>query len=398
MFKRKPQISDMDAWVEERLSEYLDGTLSPQERASVEAHLKQSARARASLESLRWTVNLVKQTPAPALPRQFTLPVTQRAPARGAPAWFVWSLRGVAVAATAAFVILLTATLLRQNVSNESALSQSAAPAATLALVALAPTQAPIAAAKAPTQGAAADVNAIPSPRMITVPPPPPTSEIMPVTVASPPTANATPLPAPTMGQTQDTVPAAAPQPQQPTTAAQKAQPSATTAASASGAAGAAPELSTTQPSPTSESMVQRTLELTAVDGLITTANLQVRQGPGVQYPVIGRLKRGERIQALARNQDGNWLMIRYDKNLPTGVGWVSALFVQLNSSSNALPILPTPEPTETIELVTPTATAATATATLPVETTTATPILPLPTEGTPTTEGETPASATPSN
>ncbi|MCI0478460.1 MAG: zf-HC2 domain-containing protein, partial [Anaerolineales bacterium] len=89
MFNRKQQISDMDAWVEERLSEYLDGTLSPQERASVEAHLKASARARASLESLRWTVNLVKQSPAPALPRQFTLPVTHRAPARGAPAWMV---------------------------------------------------------------------------------------------------------------------------------------------------------------------------------------------------------------------------------------------------------------------------------------------------------------------
>lgn len=78
MFKN--QIHDMDAWVEERLSDYLDGTLSPQDRAKVEAHLQISERERASLESLRWTVNLLKQTPAPTLPRQFTLPVTQRAP------------------------------------------------------------------------------------------------------------------------------------------------------------------------------------------------------------------------------------------------------------------------------------------------------------------------------
>src|SRR5690242_18000291 len=63
---------------------------------------------------MRYTVNLLKQTPPPPLPRQFTLPVTTRAPAvsRG---WMVWGLRGVALAATVAFVLLLTVNLLRQN-------------------------------------------------------------------------------------------------------------------------------------------------------------------------------------------------------------------------------------------------------------------------------------------
>lgn len=385
MFKRKPQISDMDAWVEERLSEYLDGTLSPQERASVEAHLKQSARARASLESLRWTVNLVKQTPAPALPRQFTLPVTQRAPARGAPAWLVWSLRGVAVAATAAFVILLTATLLRQNVSNQSALSQSAAPAAPSAMVALAPTLAPTVAAEEPVLGNAEDANATPSPMMVTVPPPAPTSEMMPVTVVPPTNTKALLLPTPTTDELKDTVPAAAPQPEQPTAAAaaQKAQPT-SAPASASGAAGAAPELSVTQPAPTSDGLTQRTLEFKPIDGVVTTANLQVREGPGVDYRAIGGLKRGERILVLARNADGTWLMIRYDKKVPNGVGWVSALFVRLTASSDALPILPTLEPTEIVATPAPSATP--------------TPTLALPTDVTPTSEGEIPPSATPSN
>lgn len=62
-------------WVEERLSEYVDKRLSPREGAAIEQHLAECAMCRASLESLRWTIALVKQAPAPALPRAFTLPV-----------------------------------------------------------------------------------------------------------------------------------------------------------------------------------------------------------------------------------------------------------------------------------------------------------------------------------
>src|ERR1700687_2817361 len=94
---RKNASQNMDAFVEERLSDYLDGNLSDRERATVEAHLAVSDHARASLESLRYTVNLLKQTPAPTPPRQFTLPITSGAPAQRASGWLVWGLRGVAV-------------------------------------------------------------------------------------------------------------------------------------------------------------------------------------------------------------------------------------------------------------------------------------------------------------
>src|SRR5581483_1428376 len=143
MPKRNYPIPDMDAFVEERLSDYLDGRLSAEERALVEAQLQKSERARASLESLRWTVNLIKQTPAPALPRQFTLPVTPRAPQPVTPGWFVWGLRGIAVAATLAFVFFLAANLLRQNNNPVTALAPAAAPlpaAAQPSQVALGPT------------------------------------------------------------------------------------------------------------------------------------------------------------------------------------------------------------------------------------------------------------------
>ncbi|MEW5718905.1 MAG: zf-HC2 domain-containing protein [Chloroflexota bacterium] len=70
------------AWVEARLSEYLDNRLAANEYARIEQHLRECAECRASFESLRWTIALVKQAPAPALPRAFTLPlpeVTKRA-------------------------------------------------------------------------------------------------------------------------------------------------------------------------------------------------------------------------------------------------------------------------------------------------------------------------------
>jgi len=86
------------AWVEERLSAYIDNQLTPLEQAHLERHLRGCSRCQASLASLRWTVSLVKQAPAPALPRQFTLPVP--VPARRAPAYGFGFARLATVLAT----------------------------------------------------------------------------------------------------------------------------------------------------------------------------------------------------------------------------------------------------------------------------------------------------------
>ncbi len=67
-------VRDGHAWVEERLSAYVDGQLAPNERAQLENHLRDCARCQASLASLKWTISLLKQAPAPALPRSFILP------------------------------------------------------------------------------------------------------------------------------------------------------------------------------------------------------------------------------------------------------------------------------------------------------------------------------------
>lgn len=96
--------SELHTWVEERLSDFIDQQLAPAERARLENHLADCARCRASLESLRWTIALVKQAPAPALPRSFVLPV----PARRAPSTFAF---GFARFATALATLLLFAAV-----------------------------------------------------------------------------------------------------------------------------------------------------------------------------------------------------------------------------------------------------------------------------------------------
>jgi hypothetical protein len=72
-------------WVEERLSAYIDNQLDALERAQLERHLRDCDQCRASLSSLQWTISLLKQAPAPALSRSFTLPVPKESKRATAP-------------------------------------------------------------------------------------------------------------------------------------------------------------------------------------------------------------------------------------------------------------------------------------------------------------------------
>ncbi len=132
-------------WVEERLSAYIDDQLNPLERAQLERHLRDCARCQASLASLRWTVSLVKQAPAPALPRQFTLPLPAATPStRRAPAFGFGLARLATVVATLLLFAVVTVDLLTRLGGGFAA--SAPAPAALRAVeptsVALAPSSA----------------------------------------------------------------------------------------------------------------------------------------------------------------------------------------------------------------------------------------------------------------
>jgi anti-sigma factor RsiW len=162
MAERK--IADMHAWVEERLSAYIDEQLAPDERTRIDSHLAECARCHASLESLRWTVSLLKLAPAPAMPRSFTLPVPRTESKVGGSSFAF--LRGATVLATLLLCLVVGLDLCSQSrfgfASAPSApmpAAQFAAPTQNIALAPAAtsaPTSVPAAAPIAPTTAPAA--------------------------------------------------------------------------------------------------------------------------------------------------------------------------------------------------------------------------------------------------
>lgn len=77
--------------------------------------------------------------------------------------------------------------------------------------------------------------------------------------------------------------------------------------------------------------------------GAITGARVNVRGGPGTNYPVVGKAPLGTKIRVIGRTETGDWLRICCPINQETE-SWVSAEFVLVDMpNSNALAMLPVP-------------------------------------------------------
>ncbi len=79
---------------------------------------------------------------------------------------------------------------------------------------------------------------------------------------------------------------------------------------------------------------------------------INVRAGPGTDYPVVGVLVSGQQLPALGRSPQGLWIQIVY-VGVPGGVAWVYSPLVRIPSAQ--LPIVeppptPTPRVTPTID------------------------------------------------
>ena len=79
-----------------------------------------------------------------------------------------------------------------------------------------------------------------------------------------------------------------------------------------------------------------------AADGpqlTVKVAALNLRQGPGITYPVSGKLTQGAQAAIIGRNAAGNWYQVR-----PTGgsTGWVtgSPALVQVTGDLTAVPVV----------------------------------------------------------
>lgn len=79
-----------------------------------------------------------------------------------------------------------------------------------------------------------------------------------------------------------------------------------------------------------------------ALAGLVTVealAETNVRFGPGVDYPRIGRIFPGERYTALSRHALYPWLLISFP-GAPNGAGWVYMDVVEVTGDVSALPVI----------------------------------------------------------
>ena len=96
---------------EEMLSAYIDGELSPRERADLERALARDATLRAELEDLRQVVRVMKAAPRVPLPRSFTLDPAVYG--RASQPWLQLypALRAATVLATVVFVFLFAGDL-----------------------------------------------------------------------------------------------------------------------------------------------------------------------------------------------------------------------------------------------------------------------------------------------
>lgn len=78
---------------------------------------------------------------------------------------------------------------------------------------------------------------------------------------------------------------------------------------------------------------------------------INVRGGPGTDYPIVGVLVAGQVVPALGRSPGGDWVEISYP-GIEGGVAWVYSYYVTVDSE---LPIIeppptPTPRVTPTID------------------------------------------------
>lgn len=84
-----------------------------------------------------------------------------------------------------------------------------------------------------------------------------------------------------------------------------------------------------------------------------TTADLNVRGGPGTGYPVLGLLKAGQTAEITGRSADGRWWQIKFS-GVAGERGWLSAQYVTAQNTGNVPLVQAPPLPTAAPATATP--------------------------------------------
>jgi hypothetical protein len=100
------------------------------------------------------------------------------------------------------------------------------------------------------------------------------------------------------------------------------------------------PSLAYVIPSPTPSATKESPKE-EAPKAEVTVAAGNMRKGPGLTYPVIGQVSRGDVLIVLGRNEPGDWLQIAWGD----GSAWLSISLVALNVEVTSLALAEAPAP-----------------------------------------------------
>lgn len=90
--------------------------------------------------------------------------------------------------------------------------------------------------------------------------------------------------------------------------------------------------------------------------GTVTANVLNIRSGPGTNFPVVGAARQGDSGTIVGRSQDGRWWVVDAP-SLPGGQGWVSAEFVTATNVEDVPVVASPPTPVPTPTRIPPTAT-----------------------------------------
>ncbi|MCA9942070.1 MAG: SH3 domain-containing protein [Ardenticatenaceae bacterium] len=73
-----------------------------------------------------------------------------------------------------------------------------------------------------------------------------------------------------------------------------------------------------------------------STSGVVNTAALNVRTGPGLTYGVTAVVYQGQGVALIGRNADSSWVKVRLTNGT---VGWVNSAYIQTSTTLNSLPI-----------------------------------------------------------
>ena len=87
---------------------------------------------------------------------------------------------------------------------------------------------------------------------------------------------------------------------------------------------------------------------------LVATANVNVRAGPGLNYPIYGVMPQGEKAEIIGVSSDYAWWQIKIPAGYsPDSTGWVSADYTTANNA-NDVPVVEAPPAPPTVPTTAP--------------------------------------------